>query len=383
MRIFCCCLLVTFWSCRPHEKNQSPNESTPSMNPITQRVFGQTPVGDNVTLFTLKNDQGMSVGILDFGGTIVSLNVPNRAGRFEDVVLGFNTLEPYLNDSPYFGALIGRYGNRIAKGSFELDGSQFKLVTNNIGNHLHGGTVGFDKVIWKVEPLTVVNGSAIKLTYTSKDGEEGYPGELTTTVIYTLNNDNALIIDYLAITTKPTVVNLTQHSYFNLNPEASTILDHQLKLYADEYLPVDETLIPLGPSESVNNTPFDFTSEKVIGSEIEDDHLQLSRGAGYDHCWVLRNENGDLSLAAELFEPVSGRMLKVSTTEPGIQFYSGNFLDGTLPSKSGGLYEKRSGLCLETQHFPDSPNQPDYPSVRLNPGQEYRSTTVFEFDIRK
>jgi len=343
------------------------------------RFFGTTAQGDSVNVYTLSNAQGMSMEVMDFGGVVVSLRVPDRDGNYSDVVLGFDNLKSYLKESPYFGSLIGRYGNRIAKGIFKLDEREFQLAQNNLGNHLHGGLVGFDKVLWKATPFEHAQGQAIKLEYTSKDEEEGYPGNLEVSVTYILREDNAWQIDYEATTDKSTIINLTQHSYFNLNPQEPSILDHQVVLNADKFLPVDDTLIPLGNLEPVAGTPFDFLQAHAIGARIEDDHAQLRIGGGYDHCWVL---NEGPTLAAEVYEPVTGRVMKVTTSEPGVQFYTGNFLDGSLRGKNGASYPQRSGFCLETQHFPDSPNQTNFPSTRLDPGQVYKSTTVYSFNTR-
>lgn len=376
-------ILSFLLGCRPSPEDSAIEDSqAKSEDAMAKRYFDMTPQGDSIMCFTLKNSRGMEMQVLNLGGIIMSLTAPDRTGEFQDVVLGFDSLRPYIQDNPFFGVLVGRYGNRIAKGQFSLDGQTYQLVKNNMGNHLHGGDIGFDGVVWQVKPRNTSLGQALELDYTSVDGEEGYPGNLQVKVTYTLREDDALQIDYEATTDKPTIVNLTQHSYFNLNPRAETILDHELRLYANQYLPVDETLIPLGSLDSVASTPFDFTTSKVIGDRIDQDHLQLQRGGGYDHCWVLAKRPGELQLAAELYEPVTGRVMTVSTTEPGVQFYSGNFLDGTLKGKSGRIYAKRSGLCLETQHFPDSPNQEQFPSVRLDPGQTYRTTTIFKFTSR-
>ncbi len=352
------------------------------MNSSTEDIIGTLPSGDSIKVFTLTNEQGLSMRVMELGGVVLSLMVPDRQGNLDDVVLGFDRLEPYLKESPYFGALIGRYGNRIAKGMFTLDGHQYQLVQNNIGNHLHGGTVGFDKVKWEGNRVDHDLGPAIELRYVSDDGEEGYPGTLQNRVTYILRHDNALQIDYHATTDLPTIVNLTQHSYFNLNPAAASILDHQVSLHAAYFLPVDESLIPLGEQQPVAHTPFDFQDFHAIGERIDANHPQIEIGGGYDHCWVLKADGDTLSMAAEVYEPVTGRVMKVYTTEPGVQFYTGNFLDGTLIGKEGQVYPRRSGFCLETQHFPDSPNQPDFPSVRLDPGQVYESTTVYSFSTR-
>lgn len=368
--------------------NQSGNSTQPNDNSlqtmdieIEERYYGQTPERDTVTSYTLTNNQGMTMEVIDYGGIIVSLTAPDREGNYEDVVLGFDSLQPYIERNPFFGALVGRYGNRIAKGKFSLDSKEYTLVQNNGENHLHGGTKGFDKVVWNSKAMETPDGPSLELTYLSAHLEEGYPGELSVKVTYLLRNDNALQVDYTATTDRPTIVNLTQHSYFNLNPKGEHILDHELTLNADSYLPVDETLIPIESLESVEGTPFDFLNAHKIGDRINDDHPQLVIGGGYDHCWVLNGLEGVMKTAAVLYNPVSGREMTVETTEPGIQLYTANFLDGSLKGK-GRSYQKRSALCLETQHFPDSPNRPEYPSVRLDPGETYRTTTVFKFGAR-
>tara|TARA_A100001011_G_scaffold169931_1_gene178848 strand:+ start:253 stop:1389 length:1137 start_codon:yes stop_codon:yes gene_type:complete len=349
---------------------------------IEKKPFGITKDGIPVEEYILKNSSEMSVQIITYGGIITAIKVPDRDGKVLDVTLGFETLSEYEKSSPYFGALIGRYGNRIAKGKFSLDGIEYNLVQNNDENHLHGGTKGFDKVVWTAEPLILSNAAQLKLLYQSKDMEEGYPGNLDVEVIYRLTNDNSIEIEYKAVTDKKTVLNLTQHTYFNLSGDKD-ILDHKLMLNADKYLPVDESLIPLGELTSVDESPFDFKKSKTIGKDIENNHIQLERGGGYDHCWVLNDQNIGLRTAAILFDPASGRQMEVLTNEPGIQFYSGNFLDGTLPMKNSDLfYENRSGLCLETQHYPNSPNEPSFPTVELNPGENFSSKTIFKFSNR-
>ena len=358
--------------------NSCADKTIKSNATITKSTFGKMPDGSEVFAYLLKNSGGIEMNVINYGGIITSLKIPDRDGKFEDIVLGYNYLEGYLKSSPYFGAIIGRYGNRIAKGRFELDGNEYELAINNIGNHLHGGITGFDKVLWDVTSIEDDDGVGLKMTYTSEDMEEGYPGKLDVEVTYFLSNDNALRFDYKATTNKKTIVNLTQHSYFNLTGMKDDILGHELRLNAQFYLPVDSTLIPTGDFEEVDGTPFDFREPKVIGEDIHAENQQLEYGGGFDHCWVL-SEEADLRFAASLFEPTSGRRLDVYTTEPGIQFYTGNFLDGSITGKNGISYARRTGLCLETQHFPDSPNYPDFPSVVLNPGEEYRSTTVIRF----
>jgi aldose 1-epimerase len=353
--------------------------SQPSPSPVTRAPFGKMPDGTPVEVFTLKNAGGMEVRAINYGGIITALRVPDRAGKLDDVVLGFERLEDYLTkNDPFFGAIIGRYGNRIAKGQFSLAGQTYKLATNNGPNHLHGGNKGFDKVFWKAEPVPGRN--ALRFSRVSPDGDEGYPGALNVQVIYTLSGKNELTVEYIATTDKPTVVNLTQHTYFNLAGQASgDILGHQLMLNADRYTPVNATLIPTGELAPVAGTPFDFRTPTAIGGRIDQAHPQLKNGLGYDHNWVLNRSGSGLQLAARVTEPKSGRTLEVRTTEPGIQFYSGNFLDGKLTGKEGAVYRHRTGFCLETQHFPDSPNQPSFPSTTLKPGQEYKTSTVFTF----
>jgi|SRR5215217_2405158 len=348
---------------------------------IEKQPFGKTENLTPVDLYTLTNDKGVEARITTYGGIVVSLKVPDRIGRLGDVVLGYDNLEGYLTDSPYFGALIGRYGNRIAKGSFQLGGTPYQLAQNNGDNHLHGGVVGFDKVIWKAKALWGEDEVGLQLTYLSHDGEEGYPGNLSVTVVYTLTNNNALKIDYSATTDKKTIANLTNHSYFNL-AGTGDILGHELMLKADRFTPVDKGLIPTGELSSVEGTPMDFTKPTAIGARINQNDEQLIYGLGYDHNWVLNNSGGKLALAAKIFEPISGRVMKVYTTQPGIQFYSGNFLDGSITGKNGEIYYKHFGFCLETQHFPDSPNHSNFPSTSLNPGQRYKQTTIYKFSAQ-
>jgi aldose 1-epimerase len=349
---------------------------------VTRVPFGTMPDGKTVEQFILTNASGVELKAIAYGGLITSLRVPDRTGKLDDIVLGFERLDDYLKDHPFFGAIIGRYGNRIGKGQFALNGQTYKLAANNGPNHLHGGNKGFDKVLWEVEPVAGRN--ALVFTRTSPDGEEGYPGTLRVQVTYTLTDRNELIVDYTATTDKPTPVNLTQHSYFNLAGQASgDILGHELMLNADRFTPVDDTLIPTGELAPVAGTPFDFRKATPIGARITGDHAQLKAGKGYDHNWVLTRKGAGLQLAARVVEPKSGRTLEVATTEPGIQFYSGNFLDGSLTGKGGAVYNHRTGFCLETQHFPDSPNKPNFPSTILKPGEEYKTRTVFTFGVAK
>lgn len=333
-------------------------------------------------VYTLTNRGKAEARITNYGGAIVSLKVPDRAGRLADVVLGFDDVGGYLSGNFYVGTVVGRYANRIAKGRFTLNGVEYKLATNNNGNHLHGGVRGFDKVLWAARPLRVRDGSALELTYVSPDGEEGYPGTLRAKVVYTLTDANELRIDYSATTDKDTVVNLTNHSYFNLAGEGSgDILGHSLTLYADRFLPADATAIPTGELRPVRGTPFDFTRPTLIGARIESDDEQIKFGAGYDHTFVIRGRPGALRRAALAHEPTSGRVLEVWTTEPGVQLYTGNYLD-TVAGKGGSPYGRRTGFCLETQHYPDSPNKPAFPSAILRRGGRYTTTTVYKFSAR-
>jgi aldose 1-epimerase len=350
---------------------------------VTRAAFGTTRDGKAVEIYTLTNAHGLEMRVISYGGIITSLKVPDRSGHLADIVLGFDTIDGYLKEPPYFGALIGRYGNRIAKGQFTLDGNTFKLATNNGPNHLHGGVKGFDKVLWNVVPGTDSNGVSVTLSRVSPDGEEGYPGNLQATVRYTLTDKNELAVDYRATTDKATPVNLTQHSYFNLADDSGDILGHELTIHASRYTPVDATLIPTGELATVDGTPFDFRKATAIGARIAADNVQLKNGGGYDHNWVLERSGSGLQPAAWLVDPKSGRTLEVATTEPGLQFYSGNFLDGSITGKGGRVYRRRTGLSLETQHYPDSPNHPNFPSSILKPGQTYSSQTVFRFGVQK
>jgi aldose 1-epimerase len=345
-----------------------------------RRPFGQTEEGIPVELFTLTNPQGLEAKITNYGGIVVSLLVPDHEGNRRDVVLGHDELEGYLDNSPYFGCLVGRYGNRIANGSFSLDGTEYELARNNGDNHLHGGLRGFDKATWEAKAVTSEAGDGLELTYVSPDGEEGYPGTLSVRVIYTLTHDNALRIDYSATTDKPTVVNLTHHSYFNLQGAGTgDILAHELQLLAKRFTPVDEGLIPTGELRPVAGTPLDFTQPMALGARIDTKDEQLVRAGGYDHNFVLDSGGGALALAARVVDPRSGRVMEVHTTEPGIQLYTGNFLENDIAGKGDQRYGYRHGLCLETQHFPDSPNQPSFPSTVLRPGEEYTQTTLYRF----
>jgi aldose 1-epimerase len=350
-----------------------------SKRSVNHVPFGKTSDGTPVEIYTLTNANGVEVKAITYGCIITSLKVPDRAGKFADVVLGYDTLDGYLKDSPYFGAVVGRYGNRIAKGQFTLSGKAYKLATNNGSNHLHGGNKGFDKVVWTATSKTGSDRVGVAFTRASPDGEEGYPGNLKVTVTYTLTDSNELVVDYQASTDKATPVNLTQHSYFNLAADDGDILGHQLTIDADRYTPVDDTLIPTGELASVAGTPFDFRKPAAIGARIHTDNVQLKSGKGYDHNWVLNRTKTGLEHAVRVIEPKSGRMLDIATTEPGVQFYSGNFLDGSIEGKGGRVYKQRSGFCLETQHYPDSPNHPNFPSTILQPGRTSTSETVFTF----
>jgi aldose 1-epimerase len=347
--------------------------------------FGRMPDGTHIDLYVLTNRNGMSAAITNFGATLVSLKVPDRNGKSADVVLGYDTLEGYIGDKANFGATIGRYANRIARGKFQLDHTEYKLATNNGVNHIHGGIKGFNKAVWQAKDVSAKDESALELTYLSKDGEEGYPGNLSAKVVYTLTEKNELRIEYSATTDKDTIVNLTNHSYFNLaGQDAGSILNHQLTIHASSFTPVDATLIPTGEIRSVQGTPFDFRNTTAIGARINQNDPQLVIGHGYDHNWIVDRKTGDektLVPAAEAFDPSSGRVLEVWTTEPGIQLYTSNYLDG-VHGKSDHAYQRRDALCLETEHFPDSPNHPAFPSTELKPGGHYATTTVYKFSVR-
>jgi aldose 1-epimerase len=355
-----------------------PASGTPG---VTSRPFGKTADGRPVTMFVLTNANGLELRAMTYGGIVTALKVPDRSGAMGDIVLGFDRLDDYLKDHPYFGAIVGRYGNRIAGGRFALDGRSYTLAKNNGPHHLHGGRRGFDKFVWDAVPST--SGAAVTFSRRSPDGEEGYPGTLDVRVGYMLTDKNELIVEYQATTDKPTPVNLTQHTYFNLTADASDVLGHELTIRADRFTPVDDGLIPTGELARVEGTPFDFRRATVIGARINEGHEQLVRGKGYDHNFVLNRSGDSLEPAARVVEPKSGRTLDVATTEPGVQFYTGNFLDGTIRGKRGRAYTRRMGFCLETQHFPDSPNQAAFPSTVLRPGQEYSSKTVFTFGVLK
>ncbi|ACU08179.1 aldose 1-epimerase [Flavobacteriaceae bacterium 3519-10] len=350
------------------------------MEKIKVSDYGITPAGERVEKFTLENSHGMSVEIITFGAIITSLTVPHKAGNLQNVVLGYADPADYFNGNPYYlGAIIGRFGNRIANAEFELEGKKYTLEANDGVNALHGGKNGFHTKVWKAE---TVGECALKFTYISDDGEEGFPGELAVSVVYTLTDDNALEVSYQAITDKTTVVNLTQHTYFNLSGDLSeSVSDHKIKIESGYFLPTDDAMIPTGELRKVENTPFDFRELKTIGLEIDSEDSEIMKGSGYDHTWVLNGEES--KSAATAVHERSGRILEVLTTEPGVQFYTGNHLDGKLKNQSGKSIEKRTGFCLETQHFPDSPNQKDFPSVILKPGEVYESKTVFKFSVAR
>jgi aldose 1-epimerase len=350
---------------------------------LEAKSFGKAPAGEDVTLYALKNANGMEIAVMDYGAMLTSIKVPDAKGQIADVTLGFDSLDGYLGSHPYMGATVGRYANRIAKGKFTLNGKEHTLATNNGPNALHGGLKGFDKKVWTAKSIDTPAGPAVEMTYVSADGEEGYPGTLTATVTYGLTNDNEVRISYRATTDADTVLNLTNHSYFNLaGAGKGTILDHILTLQADRFTPVDGGLIPTGELKSVEGTPFDFRTPTAIGARIDQvSDEQIKLGGGYDHNFVVNGDPGTMRLAARVKEPVTGRVMEVLTDQPGVQFYTGNFLDGSVVGKGGMKYEKRFGFCLETQHFPDSPNKPEFPSVVLKPGETYITNTVYKFSV--
>ncbi|HJZ64842.1 MAG TPA: aldose epimerase family protein [Candidatus Acidoferrum sp.] len=358
--------------------------SAETAKPMEKKAFGTTPDGKAADLYTLKNKNGMEVSITDYGGIVTSIRVPDHSGKMADVVLGYDTLDGYVADKVYFGALVGRYCNRIGHAEFSIDGTKYTLAKNNGDNTLHGGIKGFNKALWDARDVSKGNEPALELTYLSKDGEEGFPGNLKVTVVFTLTGKNELKIDYSATTDKKTVVNLTNHSYFNLAGQGSgDILKTVLRIEADKITPVDSGLIPTGELKSVQGTPFDFRKPAAIGERINSDDEQLKLGKGYDHNFVLiKNKPNGLTLAARAEEAASGRVLEVWTTEPGTQLYTGNFLDGSIHGKGGVAYTQRSAFCLETQHFPDSPNHPSFPSTLLAPGQRYHTTTIYKFSTK-
>lgn len=359
------------------EKKKKESPSKNAMN-IQKTAFGKTSEGKEVELYTLTNSKGVVAKITTYGALLTELDVPDRHGKVGNVVLGFDNLDQYLKGHPFFGATAGRVANRIAKGKFKLEGKEYTLAVNNGPNHLHGGLKGFDKKVWAAEAKQGKEGASVKLTYTSPDGEEGYPGTLTATVTYTLTEKNELRIDYTATTDKATPVNLTNHSYFNL-AGSGDVLSHELTIAADHYTATDETLIPTGEIKSVKGTPLDFTKPALIGARIKEipDYIK-----GYDHNFVLNAGGKSLALAARVYEPSTGRVMETLTTEPGVQLYTGNHLDGSLTGHGGVVYKKNSGFCLETQHYPDSINHPNFPSVVLNPGKTYNTTTVYKFSTK-
>jgi aldose 1-epimerase len=370
-------------STEPAAPSSTPSATRTSPLSMTRSSFGTLPDGQAVEAFTLRNGNGMQVRAITYGGIITSLEVPDRDGNRADVVLGYDNLQGYLDKSPFFGCIVGRYGNRIAKGRFSIDGQTYSLPVNNGENHLHGGPQGFDKKNWKAEPFERPEAVGVVFSHTSPDGDMGYPGTLTVKVTYTLTNDNTLRFDYEATTDKATPVNLTQHTYFNLAGAGSgDVLKHEVQLQADRYTPVDKGLIPTGELASVEGTPFDFRRATAIGARIDADHPQIAVGGGYDHNVVFTRIGTGLERVVRVYEPTTGRTMDVSTTQPGTQFYTGNFLDGTITGKGGKVYQKRAGFCLETQHFPDSPNQPSFPSTILKPGERYEQSTAYTFGTR-
>jgi aldose 1-epimerase len=349
------------------------------VSPIVGQSFGVDQDGTPVEIYTLRNAQGMTARIMTYGGIVQSLMVPDKSGSFGDVVLGYDTLDGYLTNSPYFGALIGRYGNRIAKGHFTLDGHTYTLATNNGPNSLHGGLKGFDKRVWKVmRAENTPQGPQLELAYTSRDGEEGFPGTLKVTALYTITPEDGLRLDYTATTDKDTIVNLTQHSYFNLAGHG-TILDHVVQINADKFTPVDSTLITTGELRPVAGTPFDFRKPATVGSRVNAKDEQIKFGGGIDHNWVVNHAMGELGLDATVTDPASGRVMQVWSTEPGLQFYCGNFLDGTIHGKGGKIYPYRGAIVVEPQHYPDSPNHPEFPTTELKPGETYHNTIIYKF----
>ncbi|HEX5103846.1 MAG TPA: aldose epimerase family protein [Pirellulaceae bacterium] len=348
-----------------------------TMNSVASQPFGKTKDGQEITVYTLINARALKARLINYGATLISVETPDKDGELANITLGFPKLDGYLQRHPYFGSTVGRYGNRIAGGKYKLDGKEYTLATNNGPNHLHGGLKGFDAVVWKAEPIKGPSAVGVKFTYTSQDGEEGYPGNLNVAVTYSLTNNNELKIEYEAKTDKPTVVNLTNHTYWNLAGAGSgDILQHELTINAEQYLPIDDTSIPTGKPADVQGTPFDFTSPHAIGQRIGELKKEPHKTKGYDHCYVLRGQEGKLTLAARVKDPSSGRIMEIFTTQPGIQLYCGNFLDG---SAGGGGYKQHDAFCLETQHYPDSPNQPQFPSTVLRPGETFKSTTVHKF----
>ena len=350
---------------------------------ITKADFGKTPDGQAVEIYTLRNSRGAEARIMTYGGIVQSLTMPDKNGKLADIVLGYDNLQGYIDKTPYFGALIGRYGNRIGGAKYVLEGQTYTLATNNNGNSLHGGLKGFDKVVWAARSMVTTHGPALILTYFSKDGEEGYPGNLEVTAVYTLTDDNELELEFAATTDKPTVVNLTHHSYFNLAGQGNgDILGHIVYINSDQTTPVDSGLIPTGNFADVTGTPFDFRKPTAIGARINDPDTVLQYGPGYDHNWVINKPLGQFGLQARVVEPNSGRVMEVWSDEPGLQFYAGNFLDGTIHGRGGVAYQVHTGFCMEPQHYPDSPNKPQFPSTELKPGHKYKNTIVYKFSVQ-
>jgi aldose 1-epimerase len=378
MRSLIVCLaafpLLFAGACQTNRKAESSMKKT---------VFGRLSDGREVEEYTLTNRVGVTAQIINYGATVRSLRVPDRNGKMDDVVLGYDSVQGYVDGTAYFGAIVGRYGNRIGRGRFQLDGKQYQLTINDGENHLHGGKTGFNKVLWDAKILSDSAEPSLQLQYVSLDGEEGYPGTVTLKVTYTLTDKNELRIEYEGTTDQPTILNPTHHSYFNLSGSfGNTVLGHLLSIEADGITPVDKGLIPTGQIASVANTPMDFRTPVAIGARINDPSEQLVFGKGYDHNWVLRDGDGGVRKAAEVYEPTRGRLMIVSTDQPGLQFYSGNFLDGTVKGKNGIAYQHRAGLCLEAQVFPDAPNKPHFPAATLRPGQTYRQITIYQFSAR-
>ncbi|MBN1457123.1 MAG: galactose mutarotase [Sedimentisphaerales bacterium] len=388
---------IAFWAgCKQQAPNDMPEETDETMgmatmddmeeemeSSITKDSFGKTKDAEPVDIYTLTNANGLEAKIMTYGGTVVSLKVPDRDGKLGDILLGFDNISDYEEKSPYFGCLVGRYGNRIGNAKFSIDGTEYTLAANDGVNHLHGGVKGFDKVVWDAKPFQNADAVGLKLHYLSKDMEEGYPGNLDVNVTYTLTNADELRIDYEATTDKPTVCNLTNHNYYNLAGQGNgDILSHELMINADNATPVGPGLITTGEIKPVKGTVMDFTKPTPIGKGINADDVQIVLGGGYDHNWVLNKQGNELSLAATVYEPTTGRVMKITTTEPALQFYAGNFLDGTLTGKEGKVYKHRYAFCLETQHSPDSPNKPNFPTTVLRPGEKYKTTTVHKFSTR-
>ncbi len=373
------CTFIVLTGCN----SASSNGEAKAAKGFSKADFGTTKDGKKADLYTLTNANGLVAKITNYGGTMVELWVPDRDGKLGDILLGFDNIKDYEEKSPYFGSLIGRYGNRIGKGKFTLGGKEYTLAKNNDENHLHGGLKGFDKVVWDATPFKNSKGVGLKLHYLSKDMEEGYPGNLDVNVTYMLTDKNELTIEYMATTDKLTVCNLTNHNYYNLAGQGTrNNYDHQLMINADYFTPVDKGLIPTGELLPVKGTPMDFTKLTPIGARVDDDFTQLKYGGGYDHNWVLKKKGSEMSLAAEVYEPTTGRVMDIYTNEPAIQFYCGNFLDGTFAGKEGKVYKHRYAFCLETQHYPDSPNQPGFPTTTLRPGQVYKTKTVHKFTTK-